>query len=443
MVKLTGVLSQINPCKVLVIGDLMLDTYTIGKAKRISPEAPVAVVHVQREEHRPGGAGNVILNLISLGSEVVAVGRIGNDVSGSLLKENLIKEKVDIRGIFYQEGFRTPVKNRVLAENQQIVRIDHEETTPLPKELEEQICARLPNLLEGVKVVAISDYGKGFLSHSLLSSLIKAAKKNEIPIISDPKGVDFSKYRGSTIIKPNLGEAYAAANLTPDMPLEYVANRILQNSEIDTLMVTRSEAGISLFYNNGQRDDFPVRVREVKDVTGAGDTVLATLACALANAISLPNAVRLSNVTAGMAIERFGCARITLQELARRLLEEDVANKVFDEEHLFALKAALINRNFVFLSLSGAEGMNSASFSAIRKISKMHQADLLIHVRDANPDEEFVSLLSSLHEVDFILLQMENVHKLCQDIKPIEMYQIAQGKCKPLISLEELLVNKL
>lgn len=439
MVKLTGILSQINPCKVLVIGDLMLDTYTIGKARRISPEAPVAVVHVQREEHRPGGAGNVILNLISLGSEVVAMGRIGNDSAGSLLTESLIKEGVDVRGVFCQEAFRTPVKNRILAENQQIVRIDHEETTPLPKQLEHQIIARFPELLCGVKVVAISDYGKGFLTHSLLYALIQEAKKNNIPIISDPKGVDFAKYRGSTIIKPNLGEAYAAANLTPDMPLENAAERILKGSDIDTLMVTRSEAGISLFHKDGQREDFPVRVREVKDVTGAGDTVLATLACALANEISLSHAVRLSNVTAGMAIERFGCARITLQELARRLLEEDVTNKVFDEEHLFALKAALRNRNFVFLSLSGVEGMNSTSFSAIRRIAKSNQGDLLIHVRDANPDEEFVSLLASLHEVDFILLNMESVHKLCKEITPVEMHHIDQGRCTQLTSLGELL----
>lgn len=435
MVKLTGILSRINKTKVLVIGDLMLDTYTIGKAKRISPEAPVAVVHVQKEEHRPGGAGNVILNLVSLRSEVVAVGRVGKDFAGALLTEILAEEGVNVQGIFFQQSFRTPVKNRVLAENQQIVRIDHEEINPLPEMLENEIINALPKLLEGVKVVAISDYGKGFLTRTLLSSLITFAKERQIPIIADPKGVDFTKYQGSTIIKPNLSEAYAAANLTPDRPLEEVAQRILKNGEINTLMVTRSEAGISLFQHNGQREDYPVRVHEVKDVTGAGDTVLATLACGLANGIALSDAVHLSNVTAGMAIERFGCARITLSELARRLLEEDVANKVFDEEHLFALKAAL--RTFTFLSLSGKEGMNSANFGAIRRVAKPKERDLLVHIRDSNPDEEFVSLLASLHEVDFILLQMDSVRLLCEEMEPAEIYHVEQGICLKLNKISD------
>lgn len=434
-VKLTGVLSQISRRKVLVAGDFMLDTYTIGKARRISPEAPVAVVNVQREEHRAGGSGNVVLNLVSLGAEVVAVGRIGHDAPGVLLKKMLKEEGVDVRGLITQEGYPTPLKNRILAENQQIVRVDHECVTEIPEELEKAILDKLPSLLEGVCVVAISDYGKGFLSRNLLTVLIQLAKEKGISVIADPKGVDFSKYNGATVIKPNLGEAYAAANLTPDSPLELASKRLLQITGAEILMVTRSEAGISVFHRDGERQDFPVRVREVKDVTGAGDTVLATLTCAVANELPFPTAVQLSNVTAGMAIERFGCARITLSELARRLLEEDTGNKVFDEDHLYALKEALKGQKYALLSVSSRDGMNSAMFSAIRQVAKSGR-DLLLFVRDAHPDEDFVSLLASLHEVNFILLKSENVKMLCDAIHPEEMYSLDDGKLHAISTIK-------
>lgn len=438
MVKLTGVFNQIQRCKVMVVGDLMLDTYTIGKARRISPEAPVAVVHVQREEHRPGGSGNVILNLISLGADVVAVGRIGQDNAGSTLLRILAEEGTHIQGIVVQPNYPTPIKNRIIAENQQLVRVDHELVSPIPEQLEQSVIEMLPQLMRGVKVLAISDYGKGFLSRTLLAALIEQAKLYGILVIADPKGVDFSKYQGVSVIKPNLSEAFAAANLTPESPLELVASRILQMSKAETLMVTRSEAGISLFHRDGSRHDFPVRVREVKDVTGAGDTVLAMLACAMANELSITTAVQLANVAAGIAIEHFGCARVTLSELARRLLDDDVGNKVFDEEHLFALQEAMRGRKSAVLSLSSSEGLTSLIFESIRKMSKKGERDLLIYVHDASPDAAFVNLLASLHDVDFIILKGESLRHLAQVILPEEIYLIEQGTFKPLETINSL-----
>ena len=256
MVRLSGAFSRLGCSKTLVIGDFLLDTYTIGKARRISPEAPVAVVHVQKEEHRPGGAGNVVLNLRSMGCEVVAIGRMGQDHYGTLLLNILGEEQVNIDGMVVQGGYPTPVKNRIIAENQQIVRIDHELLTPLPEYLEQQIIDSLPRLMEGVKVIAISDYGKGFLTRTLLNALIEKARENGIPVIADPKGIDFSKYNGSTILKPNLSEAYAAAGLPMEAPLEQVAAKVLNNTQIDILMITRSEAGISLSLKRASRSIF-------------------------------------------------------------------------------------------------------------------------------------------------------------------------------------------
>ncbi len=215
MVKFIGALSRLSRSKVLVAGDLVVDTYTIGKARRISPEAPVAVINVQREEQRPGMAGNVLLNLLSMGCDVSAISRVGNDSSGIMLRSLLEAEGIDTSGIIQEHNYTTPVKNRIIAENQQIVRVDYENVTPLQQESEQILIKRLPELLKDVKVVAISDYGKGFLTDKLLEALIDNATALKIPVITDPKGLDFTKYRRSTLIKPNLSEAYAAAGVVP------------------------------------------------------------------------------------------------------------------------------------------------------------------------------------------------------------------------------------
>lgn len=439
MVRLTSTFSRLSNRKVLVIGDLMLDTYTIGKASRISPEAPVAVIRVAHEERRPGGAGNVILNLVSMGTDVIAIGRIGNDPAGESLKKTLIDENVDIRGLVVQDNLATPVKNRIIADNQQIVRIDHEQITPLPENIENKIINMLPDLLEGISVVAISDYGKGLLSERLLASLIKKANELQIPIIADPKGHDFSKYCGTTIIKPNLGEAITASGMTAHAGLDDVANKVLKITHAKILMITRSEAGISIFHSDGKRQDFPVRAKEVKDVTGAGDTVLAMLTCAIASGLTIEEAVQLSNVAAGIAIERLGCARISLSELARRLLELDVANKVFDDEHLYALKSALQDRKYTLLGLSGKDGMTSASFTAIRQLKSGPGHDLIVYLIDDDPDPEFVSLLSSIQEVNFILLHSNNLRELFKVISPQDIYVVEGKKMDKLNSLSDLL----
>lgn len=432
MVKLSGPFSRLGRRKILVVGDLMLDSYTIGKARRISPEAPVAVVQVQQEEMRPGGAGNAMLNIISLGCDVVAVGRIGKDTAGCILKDALIQEGIDVRGIFTQEGFLTPVKNRIIAEGQQIVRIDHEKILPLPEMLEQQVIEMLPALFEGVQIAAISDYGKGFLSRTLLASLIDCAKQKGISVIADPKGIDFTKYAGTTILKPNLGEAYAAANLPTDAPLELAAAKVLDISQADTLMITRSESGISLFHQNGNREDFPVHAREVKDVTGAGDTVLAMLATSLANELDLDQAVKLSNIAAGIAIEHFGCARVTLSDLARRLLEYDVVNKVFDEEHIFALRQALKDKPFTMLGISGAEALTAKLYGAIQVLSQKGKR-LLVFVKDVNPDKDFINLLASICDIDFIIVNAASLKSLCQEMEPDGIYSFENDR---LISLE-------
>ncbi len=429
MVKLSGMLSRFSRVRVLVIGDFMLDTYTTGKVKRISPEAPVSVLHAQKEESLPGGAGNVVLNLISLGAEVIAVGRIGYDVAGEMLREALEREGVDVSNLILQKGYKTPVKNRLIADSQQILRVDFETVSFLPEALEEEILKSLPPLMDNVQIVAVSDYGKGFLSRSLLKKTIELASEKGIPVIVDPKGDEFSKYHGASVIKPNLAEAYAAAKLPPEAPLDHVANVILQKCGVEMLLVTRSEAGISLFNKAGQQFDFPVRSKEVKDVTGAGDTVLSMISVALANKIDIKYAAQLANIAAGMAIERLGCARINLSEMAERLLEFDVENKIFDEEHLFALQQALKGKRYTVFGLDSEQGMSTAIFRSLRKLSsKDREKKLIVYLRDNDPDAEFVSVLSSLAEVDFIVLKCESLKNLCDIIHPHQVFIMEDNK---------------
>lgn len=323
MVDLAKAFSKLRPRTALVAGDLMLDLYTIGTASRLSPEAPVPVVQIEREERRIGGAGNVMLNLSHLGCQVRALGRIGVDMAGKELKELLRNEGIDTTGVV-EDPIPTPVKNRVIAQNQQIVRLDREEVRALSPEGEQKIIALLPQLLKGVDVVAISDYSKGTLSKGLLRALIDAASKQEIPVVVDPKGLDYTRYSGATLIKPNLSEAYAIARKGKETCLDLVAKTILEEIPMGTLMITRGGEGITTWTPRGgqlERADYPTQIHEVKDVTGAGDTVLAMITFSLANEIELPAATQFANLAAGIVVGRLGCASVRLDEL-----KQSVAN---------------------------------------------------------------------------------------------------------------------
>lgn len=423
-----GMISKLGRAKVLIAGDLMLDRYTMGQAKRISPEAPVPVVRVLEELQLPGGAGNVVLNVLSLGCNAAVLGRVGDDDSGKIIIDILAKEGCDVNMIFRQVNFPTPVKHRIIANNQQIVRVDNEVLEPISEELEDLIIAGFPSLFKDVKVLAISDYGKGFLAPSLLAALIEYAKELGIVVISDPKGSDFSRYAGSDLIKPNLSEAYAAANAEENSPMDLVAARIFDITGAKTLMVTRSEHGITLFDKEGGQQHFPVHVKEVKDVTGAGDTVLAMLAVAMANGMSMIEATQLSNIAAGIAIEKLGCARVTLTELARRLLAFNLSNKVFEDEHLQALEAALRGKSYILLSISSGKGLTSEIYRALLSLSNNNNGDLVVYIEDDAPCRDFVHILASLKEVDFIVIKQQSLQELCRLVKPLESYVLENGE---------------
>ena len=432
MVKLAGIFSKFKPRKILLIGDYMLDRYTTGKIERISPEAPVSVLHVLSERSQPGGAGNVVLNMLALKAEVISVGRIGKDQNGTELKQFLKEAGANIDNLMEEEGYLTPTKNRLIASSQQVLRVDRETVTPLLPALEEKIIEKLPLLISQVEVIAVSDYGKGFLTDNLLREVIKIAGLTKVPVIVDPKGLDFSKYKNCFMIKPNLSEAYLAANLPRSERLEKVAEMLFEKTQADNLLITRSEEGITIFNKSMVRKDYPVRSKEVQDVTGAGDTVLSMLAVCLANNFDMDHAVQLANIAAGIAIERLGCAKVSLSDLAKRLFELDIGNKIFEESHLFALEEVLKESKFSVLGVDTTEGMTTALLKAILNLSSADQHKLVIYIKDENPKEEFISLLSSLNTVDFIVLKKEGIKSIFRKIQSADTFEIIENELKKL-----------
>ncbi|PIS01219.1 MAG: HldE protein [Chlamydiae bacterium CG10_big_fil_rev_8_21_14_0_10_35_9] len=436
MVKLTGTFSQLQSFKVLIVGDFMLDRYTNGTVQRISPEAPVSILKVENEQSLPGGAGNVALNLVSLGAqEVVALGRVGSDLVGQELLEKLEIEGVNVDYFVAQTSFPTPIKNRLVAEGQQLLRVDREKVIPIDEDLEKEIIETLPHILSNVDVVAVSDYNKGFLSNALLQALLKKAKELSIPVIVDPKGDDFAKYLGATLIKPNQCEAYTAAKLPNSTAIDEVAKELFSICHPDKLVITRSKEGISLFEKGKERQDFSVQIKEVKDVTGAGDTVLAMLSACVANKIDMENSIRFANIAAGLAIEKVGCARIGLSEFARRLLEIDLDNKIFDESHLFALKKILINREYTLFALKGKQVISSELLRSIQKLTQENK-ELIIYLQEDEPDEELINFLSCLKEVSFIILKKESLNNLYKNLKPQSAYLFSNNDMQNIILTE-------
>jgi len=258
-----------------VIGDLMLDEYLWGRAERISPEAPVQVVEVVREDLRLGGAGNVVHNLAALGASVSICSVIGADDNGTLLRRAFTEKGIELAGLFQAPERKTSKKTRVIAANQQIVRIDRETRSEVTQASQEAMLAYLEAHLGSFDVIVVSDYLKGVLTDQVLAQVCQAGRRLGIPVVVDPKGNDYAKYRGATLLTPNRKEAEIASGvaIVDQASLELAADRLLGRLELDALLITRSEAGMSLFQKDAGTVHIPTVAREVYDVTGAGDTV--------------------------------------------------------------------------------------------------------------------------------------------------------------------------
>lgn len=304
-------LPDFSGARVLVVGDVMLDRYWHGGTSRISPEAPVPVVHVNHEEDRPGGAGNVALNIVALGGQPELLGATGDDAAADILQERLAAAGVECD---FQRvpGVPTITKLRVLSRHQQLIRLDFENGFPGfdHDKLKTEVNARLPT----VGALVLSDYGKGALAAS--ADLIAMGRKAGVPVIVDPKGRDFERYRGATLITPNQAEFEAVVGHCPDeRTLIERALALITRHELTALLITRGEQGMTLVRHGEPELHLPAHAREVYDVTGAGDTVVSTLAAALAAGEPLSSAVAIANLAAGIVVGKLGTATVGLTEL--------------------------------------------------------------------------------------------------------------------------------
>ena len=305
---------------VLTLGDVMLDEYVWGEVQRISPEAPVPVVEVQRRTHVPGGAANAAAGVVALGGRALLGGVVGADPAAEHLRAALQAAGLETEGLVVDPGRPTTTKTRVIAHSQQVVRADAEDRSPLSPEVESRLVEWAAGRLGEADAVVLSDYAKGVVSSGLARRVIELAHEHEKPVVVDPKGIDYAKYRGATVITPNAHDAGRAANVHVhdyDDLLE-VARRLSASCDGAALLVTRGAAGMTLF-TNAHPVDIPAEAQAVYDVTGAGDTVVAVLAVALARSLPLEEAVRLANAAAGIVVGKVGTATVTLEELERRV----------------------------------------------------------------------------------------------------------------------------
>ncbi len=404
--------------RVLVVGDLMLDRYWHGGTSRISPEAPVPVVHVNQSEDRPGGAGNVALNIAALGAKVTVVGPTGDDEASNTLEACLKAANVDCKFTRFSE-FPTVTKLRVLSRHQQLIRLDFEEGFESADF--SQMLSEYKQQLTDADAVVLSDYGKGALRHSV--ELIALARKAGKPVLVDPKGNDFSVYKGATLITPNLKEFEdVVGSCSDESELVGRGNGLLKDHKLDALLVTRGEHGMTLLRDSEKEMHLPTQAQEVFDVTGAGDTVISVLAITLGAGGTLPDATALANLAAGIVVGKLGTATVSLPELRRAVQEhQNTGSGVVSEEQLMLMVEDARAHGESIVMTNGCFDILHAGHVAYLEQAKKLGDRLIIAVNDdnsvrrlkgegrpVNAVERRMIVLAALGCVDWVVLFSED-----------------------------------
>jgi D-glycero-beta-D-manno-heptose-7-phosphate kinase len=322
--KLTQYLQRFSRARILVLGDLILDHYVWGKVHRVSPEAPVPVVHVDSESYRMGGAANVYHNIITLGGQAELCGVVGADLVGKQFLADIRRSATGTPGVFIDASRPTTKKTRVVAHSQQVVRFDVEQRHDISSQLAEKIIRHVASRLSHASCLVISDYAKGMITRELMKGIQDLAARHGIPIVVDPKVEHMGYYEGVTVITPNHLEAKQAAGFlsTQDVPIEQIGVSLQQRLQCQALVVTRGEEGMTIFEHTGQSWTIPAVARQIYDVTGAGDTVVSTLALALSAKAPLPDAAVLANQAAGIVVGMVGTSTVTRAQLQEAMTHD-------------------------------------------------------------------------------------------------------------------------
>jgi len=409
-----SLLNQVHQLRILVVGDVMLDRYWMGDTGRISPEAPVPVVHVNRLEDKVGGAANVARNIAQLGAKVSLIGLVGTDDYGEIIARLLTQENIESQ-LVEQNQQPTIVKMRVVSRQQQVVRLDFEE--PFDPKLSEQLLQRLECCLDECDLIVFSDYNKGSLS--AVDKMIRLARAAGKLVLVDPKHADLSRYKGAQYVTPNLAEFAAAGGSTDsERSVAESARRLLRDSGIDAMLLTRSERGMSLITQN-EKFDYAAQVREVADVTGAGDTVIASLAVMLGAGFKPEQAVHIANVAAGMVVAKLGAATVSSAELEAKLrvrtehqnAAEDLSSASVLEQIAMARsngeKIVFTNGCFDILHAGHVEYLDAARALGDRLVVGLNNDESIVRLKGADrPINGLVArarVLRALKSVDWII----------------------------------------
>ena len=438
---------------ILVIGDLMMDHYLWGGCERISPEAPVQVVDIAKETTVLGGAGNVINNLVALGANVRVAGVIGDDENGVELCSMLDSIGVSSADLVIQKGRKTSKKSRIIAANQQILRYDKESKESVNQESEDALIEGLGSLLQGCDSVILSDYGKGVLTQSVCSGVIKAARAQGIRVLVDPKGKDYSKYSGAYLLTPNKKEAVEATGIPiiDDASLEKALLTLKETCTLECSMITLSEDGIAI--HDGTMRRYPTVAREVYDVTGAGDTVIASLAFSLSCGASIDEAAPFANHAAAVVVGKIGSATVTLDEIdtyASSLHQStsDVHIKSHDEIVRITnrlksegKKVVFTNGCFDILHVGHVKYLQEAkSYGDILIVGLNSDSSVRAlkgPTRPINPQEDRAYLLAALEAVDYVVMFSEDTpYDLIQAIKPHTLVKGGDYEGKEVVGSE-------
>lgn len=435
---------------ILVVGDVMLDRYWHGAASRISPEAPVPVVRVGSREDRPGGAGNVALNIAALGSAARLIGVVGDDDTGDELRSRLAAAGVYCDFLVSPDK-PTITKLRVISQHQQLIRIDFEEAFAATDVA--GLEARVARQLDGIQALVLSDYAKGALQQ--IPGLITLARERGIPVIVDPKGSDFERYRGATLITPNLAELEAVVGPCAHED-ELVARglELMAELEFQALLVTRGEHGMTLIRPDSPELHLPARAREVFDVTGAGDTVISVLAAALAAGHGLADATALANLAAGLVVGKLGTAAISGPELRRALLTEQGAGRgmmsagqlaiVVEDARAHGEKIVFTNGCFDIIHAGHVGYLAEARKLGDRLIVAINDDDSVRRLkgpgRPINPVERRMAVLAGLEAVDWVVSFSEDTPEtLLESLRPEILVKGGDYKVEQVVGGEYVL----
>ena len=395
--------------RILVVGDVMLDRYWSGTTSRISPEAPVPVVKIGEQTFRAGGAGNVAFNIASLGCHVVILGLVGEDDAAVCLRNCLTHEKITSH-LIKVPGWQTITKLRVISQNQQLIRLDFE--TPVNDDNFSELEERYLHELDKVDCIVLSDYAKGTLSNA--QWFIRQAKNRGVPVIVDPKSKNFKTYSGATILTPNLAELEAVVGYCiDDNTLISNARALCHDLELEAILVTRGDRGLILITTEAEAINFPAKVKEMCDVTGAGDTVVAVLACFLATNRSLSEALVLANKAARIVIGKMGTASVTLDELysehlsIKKIISEDELLEFVQKSKLVGERVVMTNGCFDMMHAGHLTYLSQARSLGDKLIVAVNDDELVCALkgqdRPVNSLKERMLMLSSLGCVDWVV----------------------------------------